>query len=203
MNGDIEGIRSACELAVHEGIPPLQAINEGMVQGLQIVGDKFEAGEFFLVELIAAGEAMKEGLSILESRMEGTMKSEIGKIVLGTVEGDLHSIGKDIASMLLRGAGFDVVDLGVDVPSAKFVEAVRFEKPQIMGLSALLTSTMPEMGRVIEELKKAGLREQVRIIVGGAPVNSEFATNIAADSYAPTAPRGVGICKRWIASDPA
>ena len=193
---DVEGVQKASKETVNMGIPPGLAINEAMVQGMIIVGQKFQAGEYFLLDLIAAGEAMQEGLKILEPLLKEN-EAKIGKIILGTVEGDLHSIGKDVVKMLLRASGFDVVDLGEDVPTAKFVEATRVHKPMVLGMSSLITPTMPEMGKVIRELEKAGLRRQLRVIVGGAPLSREYAERIGADAYAPDAVEGVNMCKGW------
>ena len=193
---DVEGAQKASKEVVNVGISPSLAINEAMVQGMIVVGKKFQAGEYFLLDLIAAGEAMQEGLKILEPLLKQS-EAKIGKIVLGTVEGDLHSIGKDVVKMLLKASGFDVVDLGEDVPTAKFVEATREHRPVALGMSSLITPTMPEMGKVIRELEKAGLRRQLRVIVGGAPLSREYAERIGADAYAPDAVAGVNICKSW------
>jgi len=195
---DVEGVQKASKEIVNMGIPPGLAIHEAMVQGMIIVGEKFQAGEYFLLDLIAAGEAMQEGLKILEPHLEES-EAKIGKIILGTVEGDLHSIGKDVVKMLLKASGFDVVDLGEDVPTAKFVEATRVHKPMVLGMSSLITPTMPEMGKVIHELEKADLRRQLRVIVGGAPLSREYAERIGADAYAPDAVAGVNMCKGWAA----
>ena len=193
---DVEGVQNASKEAVNMGISPALAINQAMVQGMIIVGQKFQAGEYFLLDLIAAGEAMQEGLKILEPRLQESA-AKIGKIILGTVEGDLHSIGKDVVKMLLKASGFDVMDLGEDVPTAKFVEATHEHKPMVLGMSSLITPTMPEMGKVIQELEKAGLRRQLRVIVGGAPLSREYAERIGADAYAPDAVAGVNMCKAW------
>lgn len=195
---DLAKVRKVSEEALEEGIPALRAINDGMIRGMQTVGEKFQTGEYFLTELIAAGAAMEEGLKILEPHVKKDESRKIGTIVLGTVEGDLHSIGKDIVRMLLRSAGFEVIDLGVDVPAQKFIEAVRIRKPGILGMSALITPTMPEMKRVIGELEKNGLKVSLRIIVGGAPVTEEYAQTIGADAYGSDAMAGVGICKEWV-----
>jgi len=196
VGADIAGVREACEKALTARISPSLAIDEAMVPGMNVVGGKFQAGEYFLLDLIAAGEAMQEGLRILEPHLE---KSEVkvGRVVLGTVEGDLHSIGKDVVEMLLKAAGFDVIDLGEDVPAVNFVEATRVHKPTVLGMSALITPTMPEMGKVLQELEKAGLRTQTRVIIGGAPLSREFAEKIGADAYAPEAVAGVNTCKGW------
>ena len=197
-NIDVTRVREACEQALSEGVSPLKAINDGMLRGMQVVGDKFQAGEYFLTELIAAGAAMEEGLRILEPHLKKDEARTIGSVVLGTVEGDLHSIGKDIVGMLLRAAGFRVVDLGVDVPTGRFVESVQSQKPRILGMSALITPTMPEMQNVVGGLENAGLRGQLKVIVGGAPLSKKYAETIGADAYAPDAVAGVSICKEWV-----
>jgi 5-methyltetrahydrofolate--homocysteine methyltransferase len=197
VNLDIEGVKRACQEALAEGIPPIEAVTEGMAKGMDIVGQKYEAKEFFLSELIMAGEVMKEGMAVLEPYLKEAEVKKSGKILLGTVKGDLHDIGKNIVAMLLGAAGFEVIDLGVDVPAEKFVEAVRTYKPKILGLSALLTTTMLEMENVIRELEKAGLRKQLKVIVGGAPITKEYAKKIGADANAPDAVAGVNICKEW------
>ncbi len=195
---DLAKVREVSEEALAEGILALRAINDGMIRGMQTVGEKFQTGEYFLTELIAAGAAMEEGLKILEPHIKKGESRKIGTIVLGTVEGDLHSIGKDIVRMLLRSAGFEVIDLGVDVPAQKFIEAVRIRKPGILGMSALITPTMPEMKKVIGELEKNGLKLSLRIIVGGAPVTEEYAQTVGADAYGSDAMAGVNICKEWV-----
>jgi len=193
---DVEGVQKASREVVNMGISPALAINGAMVQGMNVVGEKFQAGEYFLLDLIVAGEAMQEGLKILEPHLKET-EAKIGKTILGTVEGDFHSIGKDVVKMLLKAAGFDVVDLGEDVEAARFVEASREQEPMVLGMSSLITPTMPEMSKVIRELEKAGLRRQVRVIVGGAPISREYAERIGADAYAPDAVTGVNTCKGW------
>jgi 5-methyltetrahydrofolate--homocysteine methyltransferase len=198
VNIDLAKVRRACEDVLTEKIPPVRAINYGMMRGMQTVGEKFQTGEYFLTELIAAGAAMDEGLKILEPHLQKDESRKVGTIVLGTVEGDLHSIGKDIVRMLLRSAGFEVIDLGVDVPTQKFIEAARVGKPGILGMSALITPTMPEMKNVIAQLQRDGLRAGLKIIVGGAPVTEEYAQTIGADAYGSDAIAGVNICKEWV-----
>jgi 5-methyltetrahydrofolate--homocysteine methyltransferase len=197
VNMDIDGVREASEQALNAKISAITAINEGMLPGIRIVGEKFQAGEFFLTELIVVGAAMEEGLKILGPHVKKNETTKLGTVVMGTVEGDLHSIGKDIVRMWLQGSGFNVVDLGVDIPADQFIETVRAQKPIILGLSSLLTSTMPEMGNVIARLASAGLRHQVKVIVGGAPVSKAFAEKIGADAYAAEAVAGLNTCKEW------
>lgn len=195
---DIVGARHGCQEVIANGISPYEAISHAMVPGMRTVGEKFERGECFLLDLIAAGAAMEEGLKILEPHLRKDEGSKIGGVVIGTVQGDLHSIGKDIVRMLLRVTGFNVVDLGVDVSAEKFVEAVRAHKPPILGMSALITPTMPEMGKVISALEKVGLKPQLKVIVGGAPLTKEYAEMIRADAYAPDAVAGADRCRQWV-----
>jgi 5-methyltetrahydrofolate--homocysteine methyltransferase len=195
---DIEGVKQSCKDALAKGIPPIKVVTEGMAKGMDIVGQKYEAKEYFLAELIMAGEVMKEGMKIVEPRLKESDVKRLGRIAVGTVKGDLHDIGKNIFATLLTAAGFEVIDLGVNVPPEKFVEAVREQKPQILGLSALLTVTMQELENIIKMLEEADLRSQVKIIIGGAPLSDKYAEKIGADAYAPDAVAGVNICKKWV-----
>jgi 5-methyltetrahydrofolate--homocysteine methyltransferase len=151
------------------------------------VGRLFEAGEFFVPEMLIAARAMKAGLELLRPRLAEANVQAVAKVILGTVRGDLHDIGKNLVAMMLEGAGFEVIDLGVDVTPDKFVAAVRDQKPQFLGMSALLTTTMTSMRATIEALKEAGIRDQVKVMVGGAPLTEEYAADIGADLYAPDA----------------
>ena len=198
VNMNIEAARKVCQQALIEGISPIEVINRGLVPGMQIVGEKFQAEQYFLTDLIAAGAVMQEAMKILQPHIKnGEQGKKLGKIVLGTVEGDLHYLGKNIVSMLMRVSGFEVIDLGVDVPTSKFVEAIRTHRPKILGMSALITSTMPAMAKVIGELEKAALKAQLRIIVGGAPLSEQYAKTIGANAFAPDAVVGVNLCKKW------
>ncbi len=198
VNLDIEGIQEACKEAIEAGIPAYKAVTDGMAKGMDIVGRKYENNEYFLAELIMAGETMKEGMKILKPYMKSSSAKKIGKVVIGTVRGDLHDIGKNVVITLLESAGFEVIDLGVDVPPEKFVEAVREHRPDILGMSALLTTTMLEMETTIKALKESGLRDKVKIIIGGAPITPEYAEKIGADAAARDAVEGVNICRSWV-----
>ncbi|MEM2341669.1 MAG: corrinoid protein [Candidatus Bathyarchaeia archaeon] len=198
VNLDIDNIRELCMNAINAGISAYDIVMKGMAKGMEIVGEKYERNEYFLAELIMAGEVMKEGMKFLEPYLKSDEIKKVGKVVIGTVRGDLHDIGKNIVATLLSAAGFEVIDLGVDVPPEKFVEAVREHNPDIVGMSALLTTTMIEMENVIKALKEAGLRDKVKIIIGGAPITSEFAEKIGADVAAKDAIEGVNICKSWV-----
>jgi len=198
VNLDIDGAQEACKEAVEAGIPAYKAVTDGMAKGMEIIGEKYEKGEYFLAELIMAGETMKEGMKVLEPYLKVGDVKKIGNVVIGTVRGDLHDIGKNVVVTLLNAAGFDVIDLGVDVSPEKFVEAVKNNNPNIVGMSALLTTTMIEMEDVIKALKDAGLRDKVKIIIGGAPITQEYAEKIGADAAARDAVEGVNICKSWV-----
>jgi len=192
----LENVKKALE----NKITPKEIISSGLVSGMEIVGEKFEKGEYFISELIIAGEIGKQILKLLDPYLKGEKikPKTIGKVVIGTVKGDIHDIGKNVVAMLLEIAGFEVIDLGVDVPPEKFVDAVKKNQADIVAMSALLTVTMPEMRNVIEELKRAGLRDRVKVIVGGASVTEEYAKSIGADGYGETAYDGVKICREWV-----
>jgi len=195
---DFSAILEAARKAMEAGVDPRVAITEGMVPGMAVVGEKFESGEYFLSELVVAGEVMKDGMKIIVPYIKGDSSTTAERAVICTVEGDYHDIGKNIVITLLGVQGFKVVDLGMDVAAEKVVSAVKEHKPAIVGLSALLTTTMLRMGEVIEGLKAAGLREKVRVIVGGTPVTPDFADSIGADHCAVNAMEGVHKCVEWV-----
>ncbi|MCW4021323.1 MAG: corrinoid protein [Candidatus Bathyarchaeota archaeon] len=198
VNLDVEGVKRASEEALAAGVPAYKAVIGGMAKGMEVVGQKYEDGEYFLAELIMAGETMKEGMNILEPHLKTGDIKTVGKVVVATVRGDLHDIGKNVVVTLLKAANFDVVDLGVDLSAEQFVEAVKEHNPDIVAMSALLTTTMIEMGNVVDSLIKAGLREKVKVIIGGAPITSQFAEKIGADAAAKDAVEGVRICNKWM-----
>lgn len=200
INIDTDGVKSATEEAIRRGIPPIDIVNS-MSRGMQEVGRRYERRQYFVPELLIAGEAMKEGLAILKPHL----KAEGGascRVVVGTVRGDLHDIGKNIFISLLESGGFEVYDLDVDVPPEKFVEKVMEVNARILGMSSLLTTTIPEIKTVIEALREAGLRNKVKVIVGGAAVTQEFVKEVGADSFARDALAGVETCKRWAQENP-
>ena len=198
VNLDFNTVAEVAKEAMDAGVDPHIAITDGMVPGMAIVGEKFESGEYFLSELVVAGEVMKEGLKVINPYIKGDSAKRLAKVVMATVEGDNHDLGKNIVTTLLRVQGFDVVDLGADVPTDTIINAVKERKPDILGLSALLTVTMPKMGEAIEALKVADLREKVKVIVGGSPVTPEFAEKIGADHCAVNALEGVKKCTEWM-----
>ena len=184
LNYDIQGAKEAAREAIQCGVDPVNAVDNGLAKGLKVVGDKFGDGEVFLTELMLAGQAMSAGLEILKPEMAKSSRGvrSAGRIVLGTVQGDMHDIGKNVVASLLIANGFEVIDLGVDVPAEKFVDVVKERKPDMVGLSSLMTTTMPEQKKVVETLKDEGLR--VKVLVGGAPITKEWAERIGADGTA-------------------
>jgi corrinoid protein of di/trimethylamine methyltransferase len=200
QDGDNEICVKTTKEALASGVEPLVVVDEGLSDGIRIVGEKFGTGELFLPDLMMAVEAMKEGMKIVEpelKKMKVEMKS-LGKVLLGTVYGDIHDIGKSIVGTMLELNGFAVRDLGVSVPVKTFVEKIRENKPQIVGLSALLSTTMREQKEVIEAVKKEGLREDVCIVIGGAPVSEQWAEDIGADGYGANAELAVQLVRKLI-----
>jgi len=179
---------------------PSDVLNNGLIAGMEVVGKKFRSGEMFLPEVLLCAEVMHKGIDILNPLLAKSGRKSATTVVIGTVEGDIHDIGKKIVALLLEGNGFNVIDLGVDVKGEKFIEAVEKYKPQIVGMSALLTTTMPHMGEIIQTLKVKKLRDKVKVIVGGASVNAEFAKSIGADGYAVEAGTGVELAKKLISA---
>jgi 5-methyltetrahydrofolate--homocysteine methyltransferase len=184
--------------ALAENIDPAVILNEGMVKAMAEVGRLFEEGEYFVPEMLIAARAMQSGLAVLKPHLAQADVKSSGKVVTGTVKGDLHDIGKNLVSMMLEGAAFEIVDLGSDVSPEKFVEAVRSSGADIVAMSALLTTTMPNMKTTIEALEAAGMRDKVKVIVGGAPLTPEYAKQIGADGYASDASRAVNLAKSLV-----
>lgn len=195
---DFDGVAKAAGEAMEAGIDPNKAINEGMVPGMAVVGDKFEKGEYFLSELVVAAEVMREGVKVVTPFIKGESAGKLGKVVIATVEGDHHDLGKNIVTSLLRVQGFEVIDLGVDVATDKIISAIKEHQPSIVGMSALLTLTMPKMGEVIKALKANSMREKVKVILGGTSITEEFAASIGADHKAVNALEGVKKCVEWV-----
>jgi 5-methyltetrahydrofolate--homocysteine methyltransferase len=186
--------------ALAAGLEPLAILNQGLMPGMQVVGEKFASGEYFLPHLVVAASGMQGAMALLEPALRARQQAvqKAGTVVIGTVRGDIHEIGKSLVATMLSASGFQVVDLGVDVPTEAFVAKVQETQADIVGLSALLTTTMAVQREVIEALKAAGLRERVRVMVGGAPVNQEWAEAIGADGYAEDAVGAVELAKRLL-----
>jgi 5-methyltetrahydrofolate--homocysteine methyltransferase len=195
IEGDVDQVQAYVKQAIESGMDSGVILNNGLISAMTEVGQRFEAGDFYVPEMLIAAKAMQAGLALLKPHL---MKADIktaGTVVIGTVKGDLHDIGKNLVAMMLEGAGFDIRDLGTDVPSSKFVDAIRNGEADILGMSALLTTTMPTMKETIDALVEAGLRDKVKIMIGGAPVTENYAQSIGADGYAPDASRAVGLAK--------
>jgi 5-methyltetrahydrofolate--homocysteine methyltransferase len=181
--GEDEKVRALTESALAQSVEAPTILNEGLIAGMEVVGKRFGAHEIFLPDVLLAARAMSAGLAVLEPHLGQADIRSRGKVVIGTVEGDLHDIGKNLVGIMLAGAGFEVIDLGKDVPPQKFVDTARESQADVIGMSALLTTTMPVMRQVVSLLKKEGLDSSVRTVIGGAPVTEEFAREIGADAY--------------------
>ncbi|HWQ83226.1 MAG TPA: corrinoid protein [Anaerolineales bacterium] len=199
MEGQSEPVKVKVQAALEAGIPAPVILNEGMIAAMAEVGRLFEEGEYFVPEMLIAARAMQAGLALLKPHLADSDVKVAGRVVIGTVKGDLHDIGKNLVAMMLEGAGFEVIDLGADVSPEKFVTAAREHNAQIVAMSALLTTTMPGMKATIEALNSANLRDQVKIMVGGAPITQDYANLIGADGYSPDASRAVAAAKALLA----
>jgi len=191
IDGEEEKVRGLDQQAINGGVSPKVILNEGLIAGMNVVGERMRKHEIFIPEVLMSATAMHTGMDLLKPLLMSSGISMGPKVVFGTVKGDIHDIGKNLVSMMLRGAGFQVIDLGINVPAERFVETARKEEAPIIAMSALLTTTMPEMKNTIEALKEAGMREKVKVIIGGAPVSPEYAAQIGADGYARDAARAM------------
>jgi corrinoid protein of di/trimethylamine methyltransferase len=200
IDGEVEDAERLARQAIEQGVDPLDAINQGFVIGVNHVGEEYAAGEMFLPDLVLAGEAMKAAVAVLEPEMQrrGTKRQMLGTVVIGTVEGDIHDIGKTLVATMLSASGFQVYDMGVDVPIQTFLDKARETSADVVGLSALLTTTMVKQKGVIEALEEAGLRPQIKVMVGGAPVTRTWAEEIGADGFSEDAIGAVAVAKELV-----
>ena len=198
LEGDMESAVESVRVALDTGIAPGEILNNALISAMEKVGQLFEDGEYFVPEMLVAARAMKAGLEILKPSLVDSGVEPVGKVVVGTVKGDLHDIGKNLVAMMLEGAGFEIVDLGTDVSPDQFIDAIK-DDADVIGLSALLTTTMPAMRKTIKAIEEAGLRVQIKIIIGGAPVTAEYAKQIGADGYAADASQAAILAKKLIA----
>ena len=196
LNGDARKAVAATREAIAANLDPVEIITGSMVPAMDEVGKRFEAEEYYVPELLLSGRAMKNAMELLKPLMVASGTKPVGRVVIGTAKGDLHDIGKNLVASMLQGGGFEIVDLGTDVAPEKYVEAVRAHNPDIVCLSALLTVTMPAMKATIDALSRAGLRERVKVLVGGAPLTPQFAQDIGADGYGETAITAVGLARK-------
>jgi 5-methyltetrahydrofolate--homocysteine methyltransferase len=195
LEGQHKVMESRVQAALGAGLSPKKILDEGMIAAMAEVGRLFEIGEYYVPEMLISARAMQTGLAVLKPKLVEAKVQSAGKVAIGTVKGDLHDIGKNLVSMMLEGAGFEIVDLGTDVTPDKFADAVTSRGVNIIAMSALLTTTMPNMQATIAALKEAGLRDKVKVMIGGAPVTETYARQIGADGYAPDASRAVNLAK--------
>ncbi|MDD4783404.1 MAG: corrinoid protein, partial [Syntrophaceticus sp.] len=195
ISGDVDKVKSTTQQLLDAGEDPMKIIDDGLVNGINVVGERFKEGEMYVPEMMMSAQAMKAGVELAKEKVSGIEITTAGKVVIGTVAGDLHDIGKNLVAMMLESSGFDVVDLGVDVETDGFIAAVKEHNPQIVGMSALLTTTMPAMKDVIAALQEGGLRNDVKVIIGGAPVTKEYANEIGADGFGADAALAIDLCK--------
>lgn len=193
LEGNFEGVKANVQSALDAELDPNTILNDGMIAAMREVGVRFEAGEYYVPEMLIAARAMQSGMAILKPHLQQAEKKSSGRVVMGTVKGDLHDIGKNLVGLMLEGAGYEIIDLGVDVPAEEFVKKAMELKPDVIGMSALLTTTMPSMKTTLDALDAAGLRRGIKVIVGGAPVTETYAQQIEADGFALDASRAVNL----------
>jgi 5-methyltetrahydrofolate--homocysteine methyltransferase len=198
IEGDADNIGTLTELALSKDLSPKDILDKGLMPGMDYVGIEFRAGNMFVPEVLLSARVMLASMDIIKPLLAETGAEMTGKVIMGTVQGDLHSIGKNLVCMMMEGAGFEVIDLGTDVAPEAFVKAVKEERPDIVGMSALLTTTMRSMDHTIQALEEASLRKGLKVMIGGAPVTSDFAEQIGADAYASNAPAAVDMAKQFV-----
>lgn len=198
LEGDSETSAELTQKGIDEGMAPQDILNNGLIVGMDEVGVRFKRGDMFVPEVLMSAESMASGMKILRPLLAESDTQMAGTIVMGTVEGDLHDIGKNLVSMMCEGAGFEIVNIGFDAAPDKFIAAIKEHQPDIVGMSAMLTTTMRAMGHTIKAIEEAGLRDQVKIMVGGAPVDQEFADRISADGYGANAPASSDLAKQLV-----
>ncbi len=199
VSGDAKTTQAITKEALAAGVDPLKLVNEQMVPAMDEVGRRFEANEYFVPELLISARAMKAALELIRPLLVARGDKPVGRVAIGTVQGDLHDIGKNLVASLLEGGGFEVIDLGVNVTPEKFIETVNGKQANIVAMSALLTTTMPAMKKTIDALAQAGVRNKVKVLIGGAPITQKYAEEIGADGYSDNAPGAVGIAKKAVA----
>lgn len=200
--GKLEPAVEVTQLAIEEGMEPAVIINDYMIKAMEEIGQRFQNGKAFVPELLMAARAMKGPLDLLKPLLKGEKSVTVGKVIIGTVKGDLHDIGKNLVASMLEGCGFEVINLGIDISAEKFINAVKTEEPDILCMSALLTTTMNYMKEVIDALEKEGLRDKVKVMVGGAPINERFAMQIGANGYSMNANEAVSKAKELLTPGP-
>lgn len=199
LDGELDEIKDLVQKAVDEGIDPTTIINDGLIAGMNIVAPLFKSGEMFVPEVMESADTMNEGMQVVKPLITDADMPTKGKVIIGTVNGDLHDIGKNLVVLMMESRGYTVVDMGVDVKEEQFVAGIKEHKPDIVGMSSLLTTTMMKIDDTVKLINESGLRDQVKIIIGGAPISQEFADDIGADGYAEDASTAVELCDRMMA----
>ena len=199
LDGELDEIKDLVQKAVDEGIDPAAIINDGLIVGMNIVAPLFKSGEMFVPEVMESADTMNEGMQVVKPLITDADMPTKGKVIIGTVNGDPHDIGKNLVVLMMESRGYTVIDMGVDVKEEQFVEAIKEHKPDIVGMSSLLTTTMMKIDDTIKMINESGLRDQVKIIIGGAPISQEFADDIGADGYSEDASTAVELCDRMMA----
>jgi 5-methyltetrahydrofolate--homocysteine methyltransferase len=200
IRGKREEVKVQVQQAIDEGVDPETVLNRALIAGMSVIGERFRRNLIYVPEVLISARAMKAGMAILEPLLTASGVEPIGKVIMGTVKGDMHDIGKNLVGMMLQGGGFEVIDLGIDVSAERFIAAINEHEARLIGMSALLTTTMPYMAKVIQAIKEAGL-DDVRVMVGGAPLTPQFATDIGADGYASDAATAVELAQRLITAN--
>ena len=200
VSGDAKATQALTKQALADGVDPLKLVNDYMVPAMDEVGRRFEANEYFVPELLISARAMKAALELIRPLLTARGDQPLGRVAIGTVKGDLHDIGKNLVASLLEGGGFEVIDLGVNVPPEKFIATITEKQANIVAMSALLTTTMPAMKTIIEGLKQAGVRDKVKVLIGGAPITQQYADEIGADGYSENAVGAVALAKKALAA---
>lgn len=193
LEGDFAGVTTNVQASLEAGLDPNMILNDGMIAAMREVGTRFEAGDYYVPEMLIAARAMQSGMAILKPHLQQVDRKSSGRVLIGTVKGDLHDIGKNLVSLMLEGEGYEIIDLGVDVPAEEFVKKVAELQPDVVAMSALLTTTMPSMKLTIDALTAADLRHKVKVIIGGAPVTEAYAQQIEADGFSPDASRAANL----------
>lgn len=199
LDGELDEIKDLVQKAVDEGIDPAASINDGLIGGMNIVAPLFKSGEMFVPEVMESADTMNEGMQVVKPLITDADMPTKGKVIIGTVNGDLHDIGKNLVVLMMESRGYTVVDMGVDVKEEQFVAGIKEHKPDIVGMSSLLTTTMMKIDDTIKMINESGLRDQVKIIIGGAPISQDFADDIGADGYSEDASTAVELCDRMMA----
>lgn len=199
IGGNLAKVKKLTQALIDEGVEPLDIINQGLIAGMTVVGARFKNGEMYVPEVLVAARSMTAGIELVKPLIADQNMPTAGKVLLGTVKGDLHDIGKNLVGMMLESRGYTIVNIGMDISPERFVQEIRTHKPDVLGMCALLTTTMLHMKDTIELMKEEGIRDQVKVIVGGAPLSQDFADEAGADGYAPDAASAVDLCNRLLA----